>query len=101
MIIKPDMGQEKDPQVISRNKIQERICEIVLEQLRTNGSEKIIRLKDINPEVSFIDDLGADSIDVIEILTIVEEEFGLIIPGEFLEKMITVGDAVNYLAARV
>ena len=85
---------------MSRDQIQERICEIVLEQLRANGSERIVCIDDIGPNCSLMQDLGADSLDVVEIITSVEEEFDLVMPDEVLEQLNTVSDAVNYLASR-
>lgn len=99
------VGQEDKEQVgtsqgMTRDEIQKRICEIVFEHLRASENEKEIFLDDIELGSSFMDDLGADSLDVIEIVTTVEEEFDLIIPDELLEQMIKVEDAVNYLASR-
>jgi len=51
------------------------------------------------PEAKFIEDLGADSLDIVELVMALEEEFGLDIPDEDAEKMKTVGDAMNYLKA--
>ncbi len=51
----------------------------------------------ITPEASFIDDLGADSLDTVELIMQLEEEFGLEIPDEEAEKLTTVGSAVEYI----
>lgn len=51
----------------------------------------------IDPDSKIIDDLGADSLDVIELLSLAEEEFGVKIPDEDGDKMVTVGDLVSYL----
>jgi len=55
--------------------------------------------KDVKNEASFIDDLGADSLDTVELVMALEEEFGLEIPDEDAEKIVTVGDAVKYIEA--
>jgi len=53
----------------------------------------------ITPEASFVDDLGADSLDVVELVMALEEEFGVEIPDEDAEKIATVGEAVKYIEA--
>jgi len=68
----------------------EKVQEIVADKL---GVEKT----KITPEASFIDDLGADSLDTVELIMKMEEEFGVEIPDEEAEKLKTVGDVVNYL----
>jgi acyl carrier protein len=68
----------------------EKVQEIVADKL---GVEKT----KITPEASFIDDLGADSLDTVELIMKMEEEFGIEIPDEEAEKLKTVGDVVNYL----
>ena len=52
---------------------------------------------EIKNESSFVDDLGADSLDIVELVMALEEEFGLEIPDEEADKLKTVGDAMNYL----
>ncbi|MBO5661174.1 MAG: acyl carrier protein, partial [Tidjanibacter sp.] len=54
-------------------------------------------VKNITPEASFANDLGADSLDTVELIMAFEEEFGLEIPDEAAEKISTVGDAINYV----
>ena len=90
-----------DQGAMGRNQIQERICEIVLAQLIASGSEKVFCIGDILPNACLMQDLGADSLDVVEIIMSVEEEFDLVMPDEVLEQIKTVGDAVEYLASRV
>ncbi|MDE6889666.1 MAG: acyl carrier protein [Eubacterium sp.] len=67
----------------------EKIAEIVKEQLNTD--------MDITEATSFKDDLGADSLDIFELVMALEEEFGVEIPSEDLENVNTVGDVINYL----
>ena len=69
----------------------EKIAEIVKEQLNTDP--------EITEATSFKDDLGADSLDIFELVMALEEEFGVEIPSEDLENVTTVGDVVNYLKA--
>lgn len=69
----------------------EKIAEIVKEQLNTDA--------DITEATSFKDDLGADSLDIFELVMALEEEFGVEIPSEDLENVNTVGDVIQYLKA--
>jgi acyl carrier protein len=68
----------------------EKVKKIIVEQL---GVEE----DDIAMEASFIDDLGADSLDIVELIMALEEEFDLEIPDNEAEKITTVGDAVDYI----
>ncbi|NLY17509.1 MAG: acyl carrier protein [Clostridiaceae bacterium] len=70
----------------------EKVKEIVVEQLGVEESE-------VTMEASFIDDLGADSLDIVELIMALEEEFDLEIPDKEAEKITTVGDAVEYIKA--
>ncbi|MCG8499652.1 MAG: acyl carrier protein [Firmicutes bacterium] len=70
----------------------EKVKEIVVDQL---GVEE----DDVKMEASFIDDLGADSLDIVELIMALEEEFDLEIPDEEAEKIVTVGDVVDYIKA--
>jgi acyl carrier protein len=70
--------------------IEERVKEIIVEQLGVNEEEVI-------PEASFIDDLGADSLDIVELVMAMEEEFDMEIPDEDAEKIQTIQDAINYI----
>ncbi|HOW58845.1 MAG TPA: acyl carrier protein [Candidatus Omnitrophota bacterium] len=70
--------------------VQEKITEIIVEQLGVKPEEVV-------PEASFVDDLGADSLDTVELVMAFEEEFGAEIPDEDAEKIQTVGDAVKYI----
>lgn len=68
----------------------ERVKKIVVEQLGVEA-EKVV------PTASFIDDLGADSLDTVELVMAFEEEFGVEIPDDAAETILTVGDAIKFL----
>ena len=70
--------------------IEQRVKKIVAEQLGVNESE-------IKIESSFVDDLGADSLDIVELVMAMEEEFEIEIPDEEAENIKAVGDAINYI----
>lgn len=70
--------------------IYSKVKEIVVEQLGVDEEE-------VNEQASFVDDLGADSLDIVELVMALEEEFDLEIPDEDAEKIKTVGDAVSYI----
>ena len=70
--------------------LQERVAEIIVEQLGVTAAE-------VSPEASFIDDLGADSLDIVELIMAMEEEFDVEIPDDDAEKMQTIGAALNYM----
>lgn len=70
--------------------VEEKIKNIIVEQLGVSADEVI-------PEASFVDDLGADSLDLVELVMVLEEEFGKEIPDEDAEKIQTVQDAINYI----
>jgi acyl carrier protein len=71
-----------------------RVADIIVEQLGVSRDE-------IVPEASFIDDLGADSLDIVELVMAMEEKFDIEIPDEDAEKIQTIGDAVEYLRERL
>jgi acyl carrier protein len=73
--------------------IEERVKEIIVEQLGVNEEEVIA-------EASFIDDLVADSLDIVELVMAMEEEFDLEIPDEDAEKIQTIQDAISYIKAK-
>jgi acyl carrier protein len=75
-------------------KIEERVIEIVCEQMGASRDK-------ITPETSFINDLGADSLDTVELVMEFEDEFDLNIPDEDAEKIQTVGDAIKYIQEHV
>lgn len=69
-----------------------------VEKVRAIISEQLgIDEADITMESSFIEDLGADSLDIVELVMALEEEFDIVIPDEDAEKIRTVGEAVNYI----
>ncbi|MEZ4511894.1 MAG: acyl carrier protein [Chloroflexota bacterium] len=74
--------------------IENRLKSIIVEQLGVDEDE-------VRPEASFTDDLGADSLDIVELVMAVEEAFGLEIPEEDVEEISMVRDAIAYLEARV
>ena len=67
-----------------------KVKEIIVNQLGVNDDE-------VTPEASFVDDLGADSLDIVELVMAMEEEFGMEIPDEEAEKLTTVGKVVDYI----
>ena len=71
------------------------------EQVKAIVAEKLgVNVDQIKPESSFIDDLGADSLDTVELVMAFEEKFNIEIPDEDAEKMKTVADAINYLKSK-
>ncbi|MBT3286374.1 MAG: acyl carrier protein [Victivallales bacterium] len=72
----------------------ERVKEIIVEQLGVNPEQ-------LNPEAKFVEDLGADSLDQVELVMAFEEEFGAEIPDEDAEKLTTVGEAVSYVESKL
>jgi acyl carrier protein len=73
--------------------LEERVAEIIIDQLGCTKDEVV-------PEASFIDDLGADSLDIVELVMAMEESFGVEIPDEDAERIQTIGDAVSYLRGK-
>ena len=70
--------------------VDEKVKEIIVEQLGVDE-------EDVNPNAKFIEDLGADSLDTVELVMALEEHFDIQIPDEEAEKIVTVGDAVQYI----
>jgi len=70
--------------------VESKIKTIIAEQLGVKPEE-------VTPNASFVDDLGADSLDTVELIMALEEEFNVEIPDEDAEKMKTVGDAIKYI----
>jgi acyl carrier protein len=74
----------------SMGTVDERVKKIIGEQLGVEEDE-------VTPEASFVEDLGADSLDTVELVMALEEEFGIEIPDEDAEKILTVGKALDYI----
>ena len=74
--------------------LQERVEAIIVDQLGVSRDE-------LSPEASFIDDLGADSLDIVELVMAMEEEFDIEIPDDDAEKIQTLGDAIRYLKGKL
>jgi acyl carrier protein len=74
--------------------LEKKVKEIIMDKLGVEESQ-------ITPEASFTNDLGADSLDTVELIMGFEEEFGVSIPDDDAEKISTVGDALSYLKEKV
>ena len=74
--------------------VEERVKQIIVEQLGVDEGE-------VTPSASFVDDLGADSLDTVELVMAFEEEFDIEIPDEDAEKIRTVEEAVSYVGKKV
>lgn len=70
--------------------VQERVKNIIVEQLGVEADQ-------VKPEAQFVNDLGADSLDTVELIMALEDEFGIDIPDEKAEKIKTVGEAISYI----
>ncbi len=81
-------------QPMSSEEVYDKVKEIIVEQLGVAETA-------ITPEASFIDDLGADSLDIVELIMALEEEFDLEIPDADAEKVVTVNDVVEYIKDNV
>jgi acyl carrier protein len=77
---------------MSANEIREKVYEIIQSKLSVNAEQ-------ITPEASFTEDLGADSLDTVELVMDLEEQFNITIPEEDQEKLRTVQDAIDYIEA--
>ena len=77
---------------MSDKPIEEKVKDIIVEQLGVNPEQ-------VTPQASFIEDLGADSLDIVELVMAFEEEFGCEIPDDAAEKIVTVKDAVSFIEA--
>lgn len=74
--------------------VEDKVKAIIVEQLGVKQEEVV-------PTASFVDDLGADSLDTVELVMALEEEFGIEIPDEDAEKMTNVGEAIKYIEQKV
>lgn len=74
--------------------VEEKVKHIIVEQLGVDEVE-------VKPEAKFVDDLGADSLDVVELIMALEEEFGLEISDEDAEKLVSVQQAIEYIDSHV
>ena len=74
--------------------VENRVKKIIIEQLGVDEEA-------VEPNAAIVDDLGADSLDTVELIMAFEEEFGSEIPDEDAEKLITVGDAITYIKAHM
>ncbi len=73
--------------------VEDKIREMIVEQLGVSAEEVV-------PEASFVDDLGADSLDIVELVMAIEEEFSLEIPDEEAERIQSIQDAISYVEER-
>lgn len=73
--------------------VEDKIKKIIIEQLGVDE-------EDVTPDASFVDDLGADSLDTVELVMAFEEEFGIEIPDEDAEKILTVQNVMDYIRER-
>ncbi len=73
--------------------IEDKVKKIIADKLS-------VELEEVVPEASFVDDLGADSLDLVELIMSMEEEFDIDIPDEEAEKLVTVKDALDYIDTR-
>jgi acyl carrier protein len=84
-------GHQSNPEDLNEmSSVEERVRKIVVEQLGVKEEE-------VTPEASFVDDLGADSLDTVELVMALEEEFETEIPDEDAEKITTVKQAIDYI----
>ena len=78
------------------------MAEAVADRVRAIIAEQLgVKLEEVTDAASFIEDLGADSLDTVELVMALEEEFGIEIPDEDAEKMACVGDAIKYIESKI
>ena len=85
--------QHKPNKFMAEKSIEEKVKDIIVEQLGVNPEQ-------VTPQASFIEDLGADSLDIVELVMAFEEEFSVEVPDEDAEKLQTVGDVIKYIEER-
>ena len=90
MLMKHDAGNAKELRFMSKEETLSKVQKIVAEQLSVD-------LEEVKPEASFANDLGADSLDTVELVMALEEEFEIEIPDEAAEGITTVQDAVTFI----
>ena len=83
-------NQHQPNKFMAEKSIEEKVKDIIVEQLGVNPEQ-------VTPQASFIEDLGADSLDIVELVMAFEEEFGVEVPDEDAEKLQTVGDVIKYI----
>ena len=77
------------------------MAEAVADRVRAIIAEQLgVKLEEVTDAASFVEDLGADSLDTVELVMALEEEFGIEIPDEDVEKMSSVGEAIKYIEAK-
>jgi acyl carrier protein len=79
---------------MSDKSVEDRVKDIIVDQLGVNADQVVT-------EAKFIEDLGADSLDTVELVMAFEEEFGIEVPDEEAEKLTSVGSVVSYISANV
>jgi acyl carrier protein len=84
---------DKRPTRRKQMAVEDKVKDIIVEQLGVSADQ-------VKPEASFIEDLGADSLDTVELVMAFEEEFGAEIPDEDAEKLTTVGGVIDYLKSK-
>ena len=78
---------------MSEQTIEQRVSTIIVDQLNVNEEQ-------VTTAASFLDDLGADSLDIVELVMALEDEFDIKIPDEDYDKIKTVGDVINYVESK-
>ena len=79
---------------MENDEIFDKVKDVIVDQLNVEED-------DVTEDAAFVDDLGADSLDIVELVMALEEQFGISIPDEQAEKIKTVGDAVSFIAENI